>query len=70
MNLEAGQTLQCWTLPQSCRTFAHHGYLRTAIDLQSSSCRLETADFEKNDLYVVQYKHIKEKLRDRYVQLI
>ena len=33
-------------------------------------CRLETADFEKNDLYVVQYKHIKEKLQDRYVQVI
>ena len=33
-------------------------------------CRLETADFEKNDLYVVRYQTIQEKLRDQYVQLI
>ena len=33
-------------------------------------CRIEMVDFEKNDLYVVHYRAVREKLRGRDVQLI
>ena len=33
-------------------------------------CRLETAEFEKDDLYVVKYQTIQEKLREQLVELV
>lgn len=37
---------------------------------QQLGCRLDTADFQKGDLYIVRYRPVQQLLKDKWIALI